>query len=174
MRRFRKRQTNLLKLGDFLHKTLKRRKINLDMADSSLVETWNKSVGKVIATQTFPFKIKNNTLFVKVSNSTWMQQLQYMKQDIIDKVNTAFVGKTVKDIYFSIGKIPALSATKDEIEYTSEQDLHSLKKRDRRLIRESLKSIDDEELRSIIKRVMTKELSKRRLTEEERYSLKAP
>lgn len=170
MRRFRKRQTNLLKLGDFLHNTLKRRKINLDMADTSLVDTWNKSVGEVITAQTFPFKLKNNTLFVKVSNSTWMQQLQFMKQDIIDKVNPAFADKTVKDIYFSIGKIPTPSATKEEIEYTSGQVLYSLKERDRRLIRESLKSIDDDELRSIIKRVMTKELSKRRLTEEERYS----
>ncbi len=169
MRHKRKKQKNLLKLGEFLHKALKRRKILLDMADTSLLETWNKSVGTGIAAQTYPFKFKNNTLFVKVSNSTWMQQLQFMKQDIIDKVNPAFANKTVKNIYFSIGKIPAPSVTKENTEETQKLELYFLKERDRRLIKESLESIHDEELRNIVKRVMTKEIIKRRIIDDEKY-----
>lgn len=167
MRRIRKRQKDLLKLGDFLQRTLKRRKILLDMADSSLVETWNKSVGTVIAAQTHPFKFKNNTLFVRVSNSTWMQQLQFMKQDIIDKVNPAFAQKTIHNIYFSIGTIPA--PPKEEPGDIPDHATGALKERDRRLIKESTASIADDELRKIVQRVMTKEIVNRRTAEDETY-----
>jgi predicted nucleic acid-binding Zn ribbon protein len=167
MRRVRKKQKNLLKLGDFLDKTLKRRKIFLDIADPFLIEAWNKSVGQGIAAQTYPFKFRNNTLFVKVSNSVWMQQLQFMKQDIIDKVNPAFGNKRVRNIYFSIGKIPLAREKTDGI---AEHESYPLKERDRRLIRKSLECVPDKELRSIIKRVMTREIVNRRITEDEQYS----
>jgi len=167
MRRMRKRQKKLLKLGDFLQRALKRRKILLDMADGSLVETWNKAVGTGIAAQTFPFKFKNKTLFVKVSNSTWMQQLQFMKQDIIAKVAPAFTDKTIKNIYFSIGTIP--QPQREETDDGSGPDAYPLKARDRRLIAESMASIQDEELKVIVQRVMTREIIKRRIAEDEKY-----
>ena len=170
MRRARKKQKNLLKLGDFLDKTLKRRKILLDIADPFLVEAWNESVGKGIAAHTYPFKFRNNTLFVRVSNSVWMQQLQFMKQDIIDKVNPAFGNRTVKNIHFSIGKIPAASAARGKADAISEHELYSLKERDRKLIRKSLECVPDKELRNIMERVMTREIVNRRMTEDERYS----
>jgi len=169
MRVRRRKQKNLLKLGDFLDKTLKRRKIHLDTADTSLVDAWNSAVGPVIAAQTYAFKLKNNTLFVKVSTSIWMQQLQFMKQEIIDKVNPTLANKTVKNIYFSIGKIPAASSMKGDREDISSHESYQLKARDKRLIKESLESVPDEELKGILKRVMTKEIVKRRITEDEKY-----
>jgi len=167
MRRMRKRQKNLLKLGDFLQKALKRRKILLDMADGSLVDTWNRTVGPAIASQTFPFKFKNKTLFVKVSNSTWMQQLQFMKEEIIAKVDPAFTDKTIGNIYFSIGTIP--QPQREESDDGPGLDAYPLKARDRRLIKESMASIQDDELKDIVRRVMTKEIIKRRIAEAEKY-----
>ncbi len=158
-----KRQRNLQKMGDFLQKVLKKRKILLDLVDHRILDVWNKAVGPQISTHTNPFKFKKGTLFVNVSGPAWMQQLRFMKQEIMDKVNLKWKKEEIKNIYFSIGDIhhtPAKPADRP-IDFS----LYPLKERDKRLIRENLSQIDDEELKDILEKVMKKEIVKRRLNE---------
>lgn len=162
-RRSRKRQKNLLKLGDFLPKLLKKRKIHLDTLDYRVTDVWHKAVGPQISAQTAPVRFKNNTLFVNVSTPAWMQQLRFLKREIMDKVNAERGKEDIHNIHFSIGEIPPaphLPSTRSE-EFSEK----FLKERDRRIIRENLSRIDDTELKGILKRVMTKEIIKRRLNE---------
>jgi len=162
-RRSGKRRRNLEKMGDFLPKALKRKKILLDLIDHRILEVWNSAVGPQISAHTKPFKFKNGTLFIHVSDPAWMQQLRFMKQEIMDKVNLEWEKKEIKNIYFSIGDIhhtPAKTADRP-IDFS----LYPLKERDKGLIRENLSQINDEELKDILKKVMTKEIIKRRLNE---------
>ena len=105
MRR-RRRQKDLLKLGDVLQRTLKRREVFVPFEDRKLLEIWRQSVGPQIATRTYPENIRRGTLFVKVATSVWMQQLQYMKKEIIEKMNRHQGGETIQNIRFVIGEIP--------------------------------------------------------------------
>jgi len=163
-RRLRKRQNNLLKMGDFLPKVLKKRKILLDILDQHILDVWRRAVGPQILAQTAPYKFKNNTLFVHVSTPGWMQQLRFMKQDIMDKVNTESGKNNIHNIYFSIGDIPPSSGQPTDHQ-TTDLGHHLLKERDKRLIRANLSQIGDEGLKAILKRVMTKETIKRRLSD---------
>ena len=150
-------------MGDFLQKVLKKKKILLDLVDYRILDVWKRAVGPQISANTGPFKFKNNTLFVSVSSPAWMQQLRFMKQEIMDKVNLEWEKEEIKNIYFSIGDIhhtPAKSADRP-IDFS----LYPLKERDKRLIRENLSQIDDEELKDILEKVMKKEIVKRRLNE---------
>ncbi|GAB4338487.1 MAG: hypothetical protein Kow0037_22550 [Calditrichia bacterium] len=61
---------------------------------------WDSAVGKQIAAQTEPKKIVNGTLFVKVSNTIWRNELTFMKPDIIGKLNHKIGKNVVKDIKF--------------------------------------------------------------------------
>ena len=162
-RRSGKRRRNLEKMGDFLPKALKRKKILLDLIDHRILEVWNRAVGPQISTHTNPFKFKNGTLFIHVSDPAWMQQLRFMKQEIMDKVNLEWEKEEIKNIYFSIGDIhhtPAKTADRP-IDF----DRYPLKERDKRLIRENLSQVNDEELKEILEKVMKKEIIKRRLNE---------
>ncbi|MDD5723190.1 MAG: DUF721 domain-containing protein [Syntrophales bacterium] len=162
-RRLRKHQKNLLKMGDFLPNVLNKKKILLDMLDHRILDAWHKAVGPQISAQTAPFKFKNNTLFVNVSTPAWMQQLSFLKQEIMDKVNTEWGKKEIKNIYLAIGDIahtPAQSA-----DTAMDFSLRLLKERDKRIIKEQLSQVTDEELKGILKRVMTKEIIKRRMNE---------
>ncbi|MCK4534398.1 MAG: DUF721 domain-containing protein [Syntrophobacterales bacterium] len=162
-RRSGKRRRTLQKMGDFLPKALKRKKILLDLIDYQVQDIWNKAVGPQISAHTNPFKFKNGTLFVNVSNPAWMQQLRFMKQEIMDKVNLDWEKEEIKNIYFSIGDIhrtPAKTA-----DHSIDFSLYPLKERDKRLIRENLSQIGDEELKNILEKVMKKEIVKRRLNE---------
>jgi len=163
-RRAGKRRRNLQKMGDFLQKALKRKKIHIDIVDCKILTIWDSAVGPQIAAHTHPVKFKNNTLFVNVSNPAWLQQLGFMKQEIMDKVNLAWEKKEkITNIYFSIGDIRHSST--ETVDSRIDFSRHSLKKREKRLIRENLSRIDDEELKTILEKVMTKEIIKRRLDE---------
>ena len=61
---------------------------------------WDTVVGKEISEHTEPFKISNGTVFVKVNDTTWRNELQYFKNEIIEKLNNKIGKKVVNDIKF--------------------------------------------------------------------------
>jgi predicted nucleic acid-binding Zn ribbon protein len=162
-RRSRKRQKNLLKMGDFLPKLLKSKKLAVDILDYRITDVWYRAVGPQISAQTIPVKFKNHTLYVNVSTPAWMQQLHFMKQEILDKVYAEWGNDEIRNIHFAIGNIP--SGPMRPKDHISDFNPRLLKERDKRLIRENLSQIRDTELKAILKKVMTREIIKRRLND---------
>ena len=62
-------------------------------------------MGKAIAKNARPAAFKGKLLLVEVSSSTWMHQLQFLKSDIIEKINDAFGKEMVAEIKFKIGTL---------------------------------------------------------------------
>ena len=92
-------------LGAVLEQSLKRLDLATRLNDYAVWPIWNDVVGQVIARNAQPEKIRNGTLFVKVSSPVWMQQLQFMKDMIAGKLNHRLQGETVKNIFFMVGRI---------------------------------------------------------------------
>jgi hypothetical protein len=162
MRR-RGKQANLQKLGNILQGILKKHNINIASEEQHLLEVWYKAVGPQISAHTRPDKLRRNTLFVKVSSSVWMQQLHNLKSDIIEKVNHLMGNDLVRNVHFSIGEIPFALPKKPHPELFS-PECYPLKDKDKKLIEKSTSSIADKELKEILKRVMTKNIIRRRLS----------
>ncbi len=53
-------------------------------------------------------------LFVKVSSPVWMQELQFMKEMIADKLNQRLNGEIVKNIFFMVGRIDEAGARRGQ------------------------------------------------------------
>jgi len=83
-------------------------------------------------------------------------------------MNQALGGAKIKNIYFSIGEIPP-APLKGEEKQPFFMASHLLNDRDRKLIEESIASLPDQELREILKRMMTKEISRRRFMENQKH-----
>lgn len=66
---------------------------------------WSGAVGPAIAENTRPAAFKGTLLIVHAASSAWVHQLQFLKNDIIGKVNQSLGKKLVKDIKFKIGNI---------------------------------------------------------------------
>ncbi len=66
-----------------------------------VVRRFGEIVGAAIAQQAEALKIDNGVLVVRVASSSWRQQLNYSKAEMIAKLNQAFGENTVKDIYFT-------------------------------------------------------------------------
>lgn len=61
---------------------------------------WNKIAGKQIIQHSRPLAIKNNKLFVEVTDSTWLFHLTMLKPRIIEDFNRAAGFKAISDIKF--------------------------------------------------------------------------
>ncbi|MBN2180058.1 MAG: DUF721 domain-containing protein [Deltaproteobacteria bacterium] len=162
-RRARKGQKKLERLGDFLEKALKRKKISIDIMDQDIRNAWRKAVGPQISAQSDPFKFKNGTLYVKVSTPAWMQELQFMKQEIMERLSAAMEKTTFKGIHFSIGHTASPPTDPDTDDAMVTADI-TLKEREKRLITKTTATITDGELKTIIKRIMKKEMINRKMS----------
>ncbi|MEN8258677.1 MAG: DUF721 domain-containing protein [Thermodesulfobacteriota bacterium] len=74
---------------------------------------WEKAVGKEIASHATPAKYRGKVLWVDVSDSIWMQQLQFLKTALMDKVNKEFDSVEVEDIRFQL-RLPTDDTPKRE------------------------------------------------------------
>jgi predicted nucleic acid-binding Zn ribbon protein len=72
---------------------------------SILAESWETAVGPAIARNTRPVAIKGGLLLIHVSSSVWMQQLQFMKNDILISIHRALGSEWFHEIKFKIGKV---------------------------------------------------------------------
>jgi predicted nucleic acid-binding Zn ribbon protein len=86
-------------LPDVLHGVCKRS----DMEMVRVWEIWEPALGAAIAANARPAAFKDRLLVVHVSSSPWMQQLRYLKTDLIAKLNQALAADLVADIRFKIG-----------------------------------------------------------------------
>ena len=102
-----KHTADIEKVGEILDHSLKRLELSGQLSDYGVWPIWNDTVGPMIARNAQPEKIRNGTLFVKVSSPIWMQQLHYMKDTIADKLNHELGREAVKNIFFFVGKVEA-------------------------------------------------------------------
>lgn len=68
----------------------------------SVFTFWDEIVGADVAAQAKPYKMHGMVLWVEVTESVWLQQLQYLKMDFVAKINARFTGVGVTDIRFSL------------------------------------------------------------------------
>lgn len=69
------------------------------------VQAWPEVVGEGIARHTRAEKVFRKKLYVLVDSPAWKQQLHFLKQDIVIRLNTAVGGEIVKDIQLTVGKV---------------------------------------------------------------------
>lgn len=77
-------------------------------ADEGLVQIWDlwdRAVGENIAKNARPEAFKGKLLLVNVTSSAWAHELQFLKKDIIAKVNQAMGKALVEEIKFKIGPV---------------------------------------------------------------------
>jgi predicted nucleic acid-binding Zn ribbon protein len=160
----RKPLPKLQRIDEILARALRKRHVPFRLEDRQLREVWGKAVGPQIASQSRPEHLRGEILLVKVANSVWMQQLYFLKEEIIGKVNTTLGKTSVKDIRFAIGQLPVSPDQSHESGFRTPSTV-PLKERDKKMMDACLDTLADQELKEIIRRVMTKEITWRRYRE---------
>jgi predicted nucleic acid-binding Zn ribbon protein len=88
-----------------LERVLSSLNLGIKVKQYRIWEVWNSVVGEAIARQAQPQQIRSMVLWVTVGSSTWMQQLEFMKRQIVERINERIGEKVISDIRFRIGEI---------------------------------------------------------------------
>lgn len=96
-------QRSPVHIGGVIDRMLKH--IRPDAPDGMLRiwHVWPDAVGPEIAENARPAAVKGSLLLVHVSSSTWGHHLQFLKSDLIARLNAALGHPAVQDIKFKVG-----------------------------------------------------------------------
>lgn len=90
-------------IGRVLESILDRCRSNSGGGIMHLAHVWKKVVGPPITDNTRPFAVKGSLLLVHVSGSAWLHQLQFLKADLLEKLNQGLKNDRIEDIRFKVG-----------------------------------------------------------------------
>jgi hypothetical protein len=136
-----------------LDQTLRALEIDVPLKAHSIWGAWEEIVGKSVALHAQPRSIHNGILFINVSHSTWIQQLQFLKSTLIEKINSYLGEHLIEDIRFKIGKISPIlpGPPKTHVLEDEKLDKGTLNR-----IEALVQKINDEETRKELREVLIK------------------
>ena len=88
------RKKKVIPLADNLDKILGRQRWGKQLHLFSLVRRWPEIAGKEIGQHSMPAYFRRDVLWVYVQSSVWMQQMQLVKLELLEKVNRFLQGNS--------------------------------------------------------------------------------
>ena len=95
-----KRKGPLTPLKDVISNLLKGGDLPFNPEDAHIWEVWDDVVGDQISQSARPLWIKDGKLRVTVSDPIWIQELEFLEQDIRDKLNERLGRRAVEKMDF--------------------------------------------------------------------------
>ncbi|MDH4027339.1 MAG: DUF721 domain-containing protein [Nitrospirota bacterium] len=140
-------------IDDVLRKCIKSLGLGSGAVFKAVCNQWPKIVGEAVAAHTFPDMIKGGTLTIIVDSPQWMHHLGFYKAEIAGKLERY----DIKEIRFRSGKLPPKKAAQAHEEAAVE-----LSDEDRTFIENTVRNIEDAELRNTFRTLIAHGLSKGR------------
>jgi predicted nucleic acid-binding Zn ribbon protein len=88
------------RVGNIIEKVMKDLGIFSRFNEQKSILLWDAIVGERIAAKTKALYTREGKLIVEVENSTWMNELQFLKGEIIEKLNEKLGKRAIYDIHF--------------------------------------------------------------------------
>ena len=105
---FPKRKSKPVAAEAILKRALKKYGLDRDIARYHFVLKWEEIVGAEIARRSRPECIRGKSLFVRVADSMWAQELSFQKAVILHRLKKYVAdGQQVEDIRFCVGELYA-------------------------------------------------------------------
>ncbi len=125
----------------------------IDFDDVRIWKVWDGVVGKEIARHARPSWIKKGVLMVKVTDSVWLQELEFKAETIKERLNSKLQREAIKKIRFRVGTPQdRKQINKKRSKQEDDQDLTPEKQRE---MDEILARIKDKEIRESLRQIMT-------------------
>src|SRR3989304_5300016 len=141
------------KLSKVLFETLEKLELKNRVEDGLVLNRWDEIVGQSISKNAQPQFVKGRILFVATSSAVWAQELNFIKKEILEKINRE-LKREIKDIRFQPrGQVAA------SLQQVSPEQSNFLKIKNTRLGPEDSKKITS------LTAVISDEKVRRKLTE---------
>lgn len=147
-------------LGEILRVYLNQPGLRWRMREQKILDVWDRVVGEAISEVTQPGRVRNRVLQIRVINSVWMQELQFHKPLIIQKLNEFLGAPFVQDLRFVLGE------KKQELSPKGKEGrgkkTRELAEEERERIEKEVRRLADPEMREVLSRLFAKALKTRR------------
>jgi predicted nucleic acid-binding Zn ribbon protein len=95
----------LLPVSEIIPKVIKPMGLQKKSEQVEIMLEWGSIVGEKISAKTKPDGVKRGVLRVLVESSSWMNELQLIKPELMTKIENRFGKNKIRDIRFCLGKI---------------------------------------------------------------------
>jgi predicted nucleic acid-binding Zn ribbon protein len=114
---------------------------------------WADAVGSRIASHAAPVSFRDGALTVAVDSAPWLQQLTFLKGELIGKLNEKLGEPLVAELHLKAGVIP-----RPEKPRKKAPKKHRLSEEELALVQKDAEEIADPELRAVFASLMKKNL----------------
>lgn len=123
--------------------------------ETRIMCSWEEIVGDQIASHSFPFHLRDGILSVAVYSAVWLNQMNFFRDEMARKVNCYLGDELVFSVRLFLHGKPGWLPRKRSRAPSAE----SLSQEDRQTIEEACGQVNDPELKSILRRVLSRQLS---------------
>ena len=99
------KQPGFVHIGNVIDDVLRNYRSKPDFELTEIWRLWDEILDATIAQNARPSAFKGSLLIVHVTSSTWIHQLQFLKNDLIAKINDALGKPLIQEIKFKIGPL---------------------------------------------------------------------
>ena len=145
------------KLSDILQVSLGSEKNSSSFIHYQLWNRWEEIVGTSLAKNTQPDKWRGRVLIIRTKNSSWVQELGFMKQELLQKIRNAIPQIPCDELRFEIGKLQIYQKRKPRKKLAQRE----VSGDELKFIEEVCMEIEDQELQEQIQRLMRKHFQSR-------------
>lgn len=90
-----------MSVGEALQQFLKDNNLNTKLSHLHISDYWTRVVGKLATPYTRSLEIKDDTLYVKISNAALRNELFIRRYDIVNRINEEAGYQIIKKIHLS-------------------------------------------------------------------------
>jgi predicted nucleic acid-binding Zn ribbon protein len=141
-------------LGDLLSAAFSGTPTEKRLKEGNIWLIWDSAVGKQIAGRARPVSFRDGTLTVAVESAPWMQQLNFLKKGILEKLNSRLGEEVVRDIYLKAGKPEKIPTRK----LPAKRCARPLLAEERQKIAEQTDSVADPEMREALAELLARHM----------------
>lgn len=91
-------------LSSLLADSFRGKPLEKRLAEMEIWRVWEQVVGKQIAAKARPSRFQDGVLTLVVISAPWMQQLNFMKRDIVARLNERLGEQLVREIFLKAGR----------------------------------------------------------------------
>lgn len=125
------------------------------LEESGIWRVWDETVGRQIAAKARPSRFQDGVLTVMVNSAPWMQQLNFMKRDIAQRLNDRLGKELVREIFLKAGR----PAAAEQPAQGKRLEKRELSVEEKEAISAAVEAVTDPELRSVFADLLAKHIS---------------
>jgi predicted nucleic acid-binding Zn ribbon protein len=144
-------------VADLLSSMLRGTPAEQRLKEGRIWVVWEQAVGKRIAAHAQPAAFREGTLTLTVDSAPWMQQLSFLKRELVAKVNDQLGYDLVKELYFKAGKVAKAAPTAKPAPAKRRQ----LSDEEREWITQQSDAVTDPDLRAVFESLIKRDRENR-------------